>query len=240
MIHPNYAGHLSEKKTLTIEDMDEIFSMMDPEKGAEYDEDYINMLYIQYMSRGGIRNGHLFEIKDKSKGRKVLLIAPGKRAIQEKEKILGFIRDNNPIVISINHEYPEYVSDYVFVSNIRRFDTIDKGLYGKVISTSNIRSQDTYASIDYYKLLNAVDDVRDNAGLMAIKFSIDDLEAKEIYLAGLDGYSHDVYENFETRDMALLASAEFLDKMNTGMKRVIQEYRKDSDINFITSSLLDC
>lgn len=35
MIHPNYAGYLSEKKTLAIEDMDEIFSMMDIEKAIQ-------------------------------------------------------------------------------------------------------------------------------------------------------------------------------------------------------------
>jgi 4-hydroxy 2-oxovalerate aldolase len=239
MIHPNYAAYLSEKKTLAIEDMDEIFSMIEPEKGVEYDENYINSLYIQYMSMGVIRNEHLSEIKDKSKGRRILLIAPGKSAIQEKEKILEFIREYMPIVISINHEYPECVVDYIFVSNIRRFGGIDRTSYNKTISTSNIKSWETYASIDYFKLLNAVDDVRDNAGMMAIKFAIDDLEAKEIYLAGLDGYSHDVYENFETRDMALLASAEFLDRMNTGMKRVIRGYKTEASIEFITPSLVE-
>jgi 4-hydroxy 2-oxovalerate aldolase len=238
MIHPNYAGYLSEKKTLTLEDIDEIFSMIDSEKGVEYDERYINELYIQYMSTGVIRNGHLFEIKEKTREKRILLIAPGKSAVREKEKIAEFIREYSPIVISINHEYPAFEVDYIFVSNIRRFSGIDRTLYGKTISTSNIKSRDTYASIDYFKLLNAVDIVQDNAGLMAIKFAIEDLEAKEVYLAGLDGYSHDVYENYETRDMALLSHSEFLDKMNVGMKRVIQEYRKVVQIEFITTSLL--
>ena len=41
-------------------------------KGNEYDEQYISDLYIQYMSTGVIRNGHLFEIKQKAKDRKIL------------------------------------------------------------------------------------------------------------------------------------------------------------------------
>lgn len=239
MIHPNYAGYLSEKKTLKAEDIDEIFSLIDPDKGVEYDEQYIKDLYIQYMSTGVIRNGHLYEIKEFVKGKRILLIAPGRSAVEEQEKIKDFINKNHPVIISINHDYPVISPDYIFVSNIRRFEQLNKLVYKKTISTSNIRSQETYASIDYYKLLNAVDDVRDNAGLMAIQFAIEDLEATEIYLAGLDGYKHDVYANFETRDMALLATSDFLDRMNEGMKKVLRKYSEVIDINFITSSLLE-
>lgn len=239
MIHPNYASYLSSKKTLTVEDIDEIFSMISPEKGNEYDEQFISDLYLQYMSTGVIRNGHLFEIKQKTKGKKILLVAPGKNAIEEKTIVEEFVKINNPIIISINHEYPILPSDYVFVSNIRRFKELDQKYYQKTISTSNIKSSETYASIDYFKLLNAVDPVRDNAGLMAIKFASEDLDATEIYLAGLDGYSHDAYANYETRDMAHTASEENFDEMNSGIQKVLKEFSQKVDIHFITKSLLE-
>lgn len=238
MIHPNYAGYLSERKTLGIGDMDEIFSMMAPEKAYEFDEMYIEELYVQYMSTGVIRNGHLFEIKKHVKGRAVLLIAPGKNILIEREKVLDFIEENNPIVISINHECPICSSDYIFVSNIRRFKQLDTAFYQKTISTSNIKSIDTYASIDYFKLLNDVDGVKDNAGLMAIRFAIDDLGTENIYLAGLDGYSHEILQNFESEEMALIASVDFLEKMNAGMRKILGEYKKEVKIESITNSLL--
>lgn len=238
MIHPNYATYLSEKKTLTVEGIDEIFSLIDPEKGIEYDEKYINELYIQYMSAGVIRNEHLLEIRENVKGKKLLFIAPGKSALDEQDKIKEFVDKNNVLVISINHNYPVLCSDYVFVSNIRRFCNLSRDVYRKTISTSNIKSRETYVSIDYFNLLNTVDDVRDNAGLMAISFAIQELAADEIYLAGLDGYSHDVYSNFETRDMALLAKTEFLDRINDGMRTVLREYSKKIKIHFLTTSLL--
>ena len=50
--HPNYAGYLSEKNTLTVEAMDEIFSMMPQEKKFEFDKEYIEQLYVQYMAAG--------------------------------------------------------------------------------------------------------------------------------------------------------------------------------------------
>lgn len=238
MIHPNYAGYLSSKKTLTVEDIDEIFSMITPDKGSEFDEKYVSDLYVKYMSAGVARNEHLFEIKQKAKGRKILIVAPGKNAIAEKEKVLSFITENNPLIISINHEYPVISPDYLFVSNIRRFAEIDISLYGKTVSTSNIKSTDTYASIDYYKLLNTVDIVRDNAGLMAIKFACEELEANDIYIAGLDGYSHDVNDNFERDDLAFMFTPEYLDAVNNGMQEVLAELMGHVNIHFVTGTLL--
>ena len=47
--HPNYAGYLDDKKTLTVEAMDEIFRLMDESKKASYDQQYIETLYSSYM-----------------------------------------------------------------------------------------------------------------------------------------------------------------------------------------------
>lgn len=48
VIHPNYAYYLSHKKTLTLEAMDELFGLIDLEKKIEYDEQYIEQLYVEY------------------------------------------------------------------------------------------------------------------------------------------------------------------------------------------------
>ena len=235
MIHPNYATYLDDKKTLTLEAMDEIFSMMDPEKGVEYDANYIEQLYIDYLSRRKHEDSSIKELSNSICGRKVLLIAPGRSVVDQKEKILKFVDEEKPVVFSINHDYPYLDADYIFVSNMRRFRQLSDRVYGKTITTSNIGSKDTYASVEYYRLLNVVEGVRDNAGLMAIKF-IAEMGVSEFYLAGFDGYSHDVYKNFETRDMALLNSTEFLERMNDGMRRVMEMYAHDYLIHFITDS----
>lgn len=238
MIHPSYAEYLSKKKTLTIGDIDEIFDMMDSERAVEYDEKYISDLYIRYMSMGEIRREHLLELKENVKNRSMLLVAPGRSAIKEEDKIKSFVEKYHPIIMSINHDYPVISSDYIFVSNIRRFSKLEKNVYSKTISTSNIKSEETYASVDYYQLLNFVEDVRDNACLMAIKFVVEELGVCDIYLAGLDGYSHDIYANFETREMALLAPVDFLDRINDGMRTVLNEMKKTVNIKFITPSII--
>ena len=56
MSHPNYAYYLSNKRTLTLEAMDEIFGLINPNKRYEYDEKYIEQLYIDYLSRKKAKN----------------------------------------------------------------------------------------------------------------------------------------------------------------------------------------
>lgn len=50
-IHPNYAYYLSKKKTLTLEVMDELFELIEMKKRYEYDEQYIEQLYVGYLSK---------------------------------------------------------------------------------------------------------------------------------------------------------------------------------------------
>lgn len=43
---------MDDKQTLTVEDMNEIFDMIDAEKRFFYDKTYIEELYLRYMARG--------------------------------------------------------------------------------------------------------------------------------------------------------------------------------------------
>ena len=235
MIHPNYATYLDGKKTLTLEAMDEIFSMMDPEKGVEYDAKYIEDLYTQYLSRKDLDESSIKEIANNISGKKVLLISPGRSAAEQKDRIIEFVNKEQPVIFSINHDYPYTESDYIFVSNMRRFRQLSEKVYDKTIITSNIRSKDTFACVEYYRLLNVVEGVRDNAGFMAIKF-ISDMGNTGFWLAGFDGYSNDLSKDYETKDMAELKSADTLEILNERMRQVIEMYSNDLDIHFLTDS----
>ena len=61
--HPNYASFLDDKKTLTVEEMNEIFDMMDDEKKISYDKGYIENLYLNYMEMGRVQENHKEELK---------------------------------------------------------------------------------------------------------------------------------------------------------------------------------
>ncbi len=230
--HPNYAGYLDDKKTLTIEGMNDIFDMMDDDKKVSFDKEYIEDLYVRYMATGRVHEEHMNELKARLSGRKILLIAPGRSSVDEIDRIKEFV-DDNSIIISVNYAYEQLIPDFVFLSNIRRFRELAEDQKEKCIVTSNIPADGVYYQTKYRDLLNNEEAVRDNAGLMAIKFLMD-FNVEGVYLAGFDGYSHDVIENYGSSEMAFITRNAVLDAMNVGMSKVLKLYSEKIKIRFVT------
>lgn len=233
-VHPNYAIYFDEKNTLTVEAMDEIFSQIDANKKFEFDKAYAEELYLNYMESKQARKSYEDALKNIVKGKKILLIAPGKSSEREKNKISDFLSQDNVLPISINFEYEN--TKLIFVSNLIRFRDLDEGSYRKCIVTSNIPTNEAYMRVKFDDLLSPVLSVRDNAGLMAIKLMID-LEAEEIVLAGFDGYSHYSEDNYSQKQRVLITKPALADEMNEGISQVLRQYGRKIKISFITDSI---
>lgn len=224
-VHPNYAFYLDERKTLTVEGMNEIFLKMRDDKKYEFDKDYIESLYVSYMSAEKSYESHKTELLGILANKEILLIGPGKSSEIEKEKIAKYTKKNAVIVISVNFDYQYCDTDFVFISNMRRFREFPKEKLGKCIITSNITADRVYLQTKYRELLNDVDAVRDNAGLMAIRFLIN-YGVRKITLAGFDGYSHNTSENYAEKTLQIFMNDAIMDAINVGMKKMLQEYGK--------------
>jgi len=233
--HPNYANYLVDKQTLLIEDMDQIFAMMPGDKKAKYDKNYIDDLYYRYMENGKWYDEHLNEFKMGLLHKKVIIIAPGKSEEKEKDKIIRFTESQESVTIAVNFEYPYLETDYIFVSNLRRYGELNKELQKKCIFTSNIPAETGYLKVRYSSLLNNIDEVRDNAGMMLIQLLIN-LGVQEIAIAGMDGYSHDAEDNYAIDEMSFTAQRAVLDAKNNGMKTLLKRFAKQINIQFITKS----
>lgn len=170
--HPNYAKYFSEKQTLTFENMDEIFEMIDENKRFVFNEKYAESLYLEYMSKGEVFLEHESDLKNILRQKKVLLIAPGKSVADEKQKVAALVESPDVCAISINHDYPFAETKFIFLSNLRRYREIDAAKKSKCIVTSNIPSTQAYLRTDYKKLLGKESSVTDNAGLMIIRLLI--------------------------------------------------------------------
>ena len=232
--HPNYASYLDSKKTLTVEAMEDIFLLMDKDKKIEYDEEYIEQLYIQYMATGKVQEEHLAELRSRIEGKEVLVIAPGTSSKIEKDKIIDFVLHKDVLTISINFDYPEINTDYIFLSNLRRYRELDVSKREKCIITSNIPSVDVYLQTRYSDLLNDIDVVEDNAGMMLIKFLMS-LGAKKVFVAGMDGYSIDPSENFADQKMNFYNKKATFEAMNAGMIMILKKFKEFIEIEYVTT-----
>lgn len=231
--HPNYAFYLDGKKTLTVESMDRIFDMLEPEKRGAYDKDYIEQIYLEYMSQNSKSSADEASFAASLKGKKILLVAPGKSSTVEKERIASFAGTEDVVTVSINYEYPYTDVDYVFVSNMRRYRELPANVLGRTIATSNLEAQNTFLQVGYKELLSNVESVKDNAGLMAIKFFMH-CGVEEIYLAGLDGYDHENEKNYGDRGMSVYMKPEVIDAINKGVSQVVTAYADKIKIEFLT------
>lgn len=231
--HPNYSGYLDDKKTLTIEGINDIFDMMSDEKKVSFDKAYIEELYIRYMATGKVQERHKAELQKSFKGKQIVLVSPGKSSVEEADLIKSFMNDDT-LVVSVNFSYDIVRNDYIFLSNLRRFRELPVEDRAKCIVTSNIPADGVYYQTKYRDLLNNEEAVYDNAGLMAIKFFMG-YQVEGIYLAGYDGYSHDIRENYGNSEMAYITKNAVFDAVNAGMSRVISEYSRTARIEFITT-----
>lgn len=231
--HPNYAGYLDDKKTLTVEAMNEIFEMMDEDKKYSYDKSYIEDLYVRYMATGKVQEEHQEELRSALKEKRIILIAPGKSSELQKNLIFQEANRNDTVVISVNFEYAHTNVDYIFLSNLRRFKDLKEEKRRKCIVTSNIPVDSVFYQTKYRELLNTVEAVKDNAGLMAIKFLMN-YNVSEIVLAGFDGYSMDVQDNYADSHMVFITKKAMLEAMNKGMESVIRQYAQQIKISFLT------
>lgn len=232
--HPNYAFYLDEKKTLTVESMNRIFDMLDPEKRANYDQEYIEKVYLEYMSQNSDGTEGKTRLTEIVKGKKILLIAPGKSSLEEKNKIIAFAKNHDVLSVSINYDYPYSEVDFVFVSNMRRYRELSQNALKKSIVTSNLKEENAYLKVGYRELLSDVENVKDNAGMMAIRLFMN-CGVKEIYLAGLDGYSQGNENNYCDTELALSMNPKVINSINKGISQVITEYANKVQIHFLTT-----
>ncbi len=238
--HPNYATHLSDKNTLTINSISEILSKITIEKKGNFDQNYIEDLYLDYQKHYIDDTKYIEKLAKDFYTENVLLIAPGKSIKDYIALINDKIKENNLKVISINF-IPKYFNpEYIFISNEKRFEElVESGKYNpkdkKYILTSNVSNEKDieYAVVNYLHLLNTIHDVSDNSTLMLLKL-LKKLKVNKIYLAGFDGYSINAEENYANKDMILTTTNEKLNLMNQGIVEFLNKIKKELNIEFIT------
>jgi len=214
--HPNYATYLSAKDTLTAEDISNILMMLDESKKVNFDAEYVEKLYLNYQS--------------------VIAIAPGMSINDSEKTIQELTKQANTIAVSVNFNPQKIEVDYVFISNLKRYEQLEIENNNNLIVTSNVTgASDAALKVNYIDLLIENLVVGDNAGLMLIKL-LSMLEVGSIKLAGYDGYSYDAYENYAEKNLALVKKKTIVDALNEGMKKTLRDFTKHTDIQFVTST----
>lgn len=227
-LHRNYAEYYINKGNLTAKDMNHILSDFSGDKKTVFDKEYAEVRYQLYM------NNHIDDTEARIKlqsileGRNVLIIAPGKNYIKELNKIIKYVVDNNPIVISVNFVPSKVLVDFCFCSNNKRFQVI-KEADVDVILTSNLNGRENDIIVDYDSISGTMSE-ECNSLIMIIRL-LSELGINRVVVAGADGYVIDD-ENYYSS--AIRSFKEHDDTFNKKVACAISNLK--IDVSFLTSS----
>ena len=241
-VHPNYAIYLAEKNTLTEKSLYEILKNINENDKQKYKKEVAEKYYIEYMNVFRDDASDLKKLSDEFKGKCVLVLAPGRSINEYKDKINEELSKDDTIGISLNFYNSDFKTDYLFSSNMRRYNKLDdkvgKEISAKAILTSNMReAKNKDYIINFFSIAVESKDIIDNAALMVFKLLVK-LGIDRVKVAGMDGYDVNnpyVYSDASTQfDFSSIA-----DERNKLIKKEIEQLKKSLKIEFITKSLYE-
>ena len=186
--HPNYAIYLAEKDSLTVKAFNELLRGIPDNMKAKFSKERAENYYREYQENYIDDNKTVEELSEVMKGRRILLLAPGRSLNEYAGEIHKIIEKENPIVIAVNFAGAEFHPDYIFSSNMRRFNKIQGRTDAKCIITSNMKdcTQSDYV-VNFSSYTSKEADIIDNSGLMALRLLIA-IGVQSVFVAGMDGY----------------------------------------------------
>lgn len=241
--HPNYVSYLMDKRTLSVQSINEILGKLEGEKKLLYDKNYIEQLYKEYQNIDVDDEKDIEALKRTFRGKGVLLIGPGQSIERQYETICTYKKNNIPITVSVNFVADSIGVDYIFLSNSKRYVQMATTLMGdnldlEIIATSNVTKTNGKFdyTLKYSSLLDEEAEIIDNSFIMLLKI-MKKLEVKHIALAGFDGYTGDTQSNYINPNMEYNFDNTQAEAINEYVAEILKQMKKDIDLEFITDSL---
>lgn len=243
--HVNNIAYLKKKNSIRYKDIRYILNKIGAVPRKRYDYDLLDKTYIDYLNSDIDDSKAIAELKTSLGGKNIVLIAPGATAKTCADKINQYVTDNNAVVITVNFMYDDVKSDYMYFSNVRRYEYWKNDeKFSKVakIVTSNVTTtpQSDETVVSFTNLVKCGWEHMDNSAILLLRL-LDTLGVKAIAIAGLDGYDYKASDtNYVSQEMELSnVSIESL-LLNEEIKEMLKDFLDTKagkeDIMFITPS----
>jgi len=245
--HPNYVDWLMNKQTLSLSQITEILNMLQDEKKLLYDKEYIEELYMEYQSRECNDDEALRELSAKWRDQEILVLGPGANLLRQQDRVHRYIEEKDPVVITINYLPEEFHTDYVFLTNSRRYMQLitrlallaENGQWKKdfrTVATSNIPkvSENFDYILNYNSLIDRNAEYMDNSFVMLLHVMAE-TGVRRIACAGFDGYSTKA-ENYFNSEMDYRIAKEKFHGLNEYVAKNLRDLKGTLEVEFVTDS----
>lgn len=237
---PSYASHFYNKHMLPIDQVGELLGKIEEEKKVSFDISYAEKLYREYNENKAVDDTSVVsELKTELEGKKVLLVAPGKSIGDAMEKINEYIKRNDVISIGLNSTL-NLDFNYLLTTRKDVYDKcVEEGRNVIVPSSVSKGGRGNVKILNYRKWIEVDERTHDSASVIAMNL-LKACGVKEMILAGFDGFSININENYYDSSMRRPVNAEQAERRNKYYKTFIDKIKKNGiDIEFITPSLYE-
>lgn len=193
--HPNNIMYLLNKYDFSTNDIKNILSDLKSDERERYPYEKIDCLVKEYCFGDYDDKEALSEICNLIADKKVLILAPGKSLKDKKSEIDLFIREYDPFIVSVNF-ISEYENSFSFFGNKKRYYTYCYERKKNVIVTSDIAMHDRKDIVISAKRICKYERRDSYSSLLKLLNLLNLLKVRNIYIAGMDGVSEDVTQNY--------------------------------------------
>lgn len=234
---PSYAGHFYKKHMLSVDQVAELLKMIPEEKKISFDREFADQLYLEYNERQQYNDTEVLnDLGNQMQGKEILLIAPGKHLLDADEQIRRMLADDRYISIALNN-YKLYDTDYVLTTKQDIFEKSKKKNRALIVTSNLCQTTEEWVKvIDYKKWTRVGDDVNDAAVVIILNL-LKALQVKKVYLAGFDGFSANINENYVDKALRRPVSDEQAKERNAFIRDFIEKMKTFMNIEFLTESL---
>ena len=234
---PSYASHFYNKHMFPIDQVGALLGMIAEDKKISFDKEYAETLYREYNERKVVDDSAVIaELKKEFSGKRILLVAPGKSIGSALSKIKEISMQEDVISIGLN-SIIDIKLDYILTMRADIYNQVVAD--GKnVIVPSNVSKggRGNVKVLNYVNWIEVDETTHDSSSVIALKL-LQACGIKSILLAGFDGFSSNINDNYYDTSMRRPVTVEQAEKRNAYYKCLIERVVKSGvSIEFITPS----
>lgn len=237
---PSYASHFYNKHMLPIDQVGELLGMISDDKRTSFDKDYAEKLYREYNEIKYVDDSATVkELEIELKGKKAFLVAPGKSIGTSMDLIKETSCHDDVVSIGLNNTF-DIEFDYMLTTRSDIYiNAVAKGKNVIVPSSVSKGGRGNVKVLNYSNWIEVDERTHDSSFVIALNLLMA-CGIKEIILAGFDGFSADINENYYDPIMRRPVSIEQATNRNKYYKNLIKRIRENGiEIKFITPSLYE-
>lgn len=232
-LHRTYAEYLMKKNRLKTKDIQRILSKISPNKAENFNQEYVEMLYLDYMNVEYKDTEDLFRLsKELNAEKEIFVLAPGSSIKTNKERIRECL-GNNSCVIAVNF-VPDFMeTNFIFLTNMKRHDEVnERNRNTKLVVTSNLLHHNIVGeyTISYNNLVYFGEQYCDDSIVMLINL-LEKIGITKIKVAGFDGRKDGIlkyYDNRNNMEVDMEANERIIKILNTFFVNIEIEFLTDS------------